>query len=198
MLFRRRMLDDDARVISAQQLDYYSYTRKNVYCTDAETNGERYSSIVVKRSTILSKSRMHRVKSISHLRHNLLQQQWNDIYKFTYSRIAVDVSLRMYKHGFPSISRNLFFSLISRNFPAALFRKHMTSLMAATKNGSIRCEWFLGVHWLSYLKFWWGNVEYIRQYHVHCTSNSLTLEQPTIKYETCTKGAKVTDIENCT
>lgn len=74
----------------------------------------------------------------------------------------------------------------------------MTSLVAATKNGSIRSEWFLGVHWLSYLKFWWGNVEYIRQYHVHRTSNSLTLEQPTIKYETCTKGAKVTDIENCT
>lgn len=103
------MFDDDARVISAQRLDYYSYTRKNVYCTDAETNGEQYSSIVAERSTILSKSRMHRVKSISHLRRNLLQQQWNDIYKFTYSRIAVDVSLRMYKHGFPSISRNLFF-----------------------------------------------------------------------------------------
>lgn len=140
MLFRRRMFDDDARVISAQRLDCYSYTRKKVYCTDTETNGEQCSSIVVKRSTILSKSRMHRVKSISHLRHNLLQQQWNDIYKFTYSRIAVDVSLRMYKHGFPSISRNLVLSLISRNFPAALLRKHMASLVAATKNGSIRCE----------------------------------------------------------
>lgn len=109
MLFRRRMLDNDAWVISAQRLDYYPYTRKNVYYTDAETNGEQYSSIVVKRSTILSKSRMHRVKLISHLRRNLLQQQWNDIYKFTYSRIAVDVSLRMYKRGFPSVSRNLFF-----------------------------------------------------------------------------------------
>lgn len=109
MLFRRRILDDDARVISAQRLDYYSYTRKNVYYIDAETNGEQYSSIIVKRSTILSKSRMHRVKSISHLRYNLMQQRWNDIYKFTYSWIAVDVSLRMYKYGFPSISRNLFF-----------------------------------------------------------------------------------------
>ena len=37
MLFRRRMFDDDARVISAQRLDYYSYTRKKVYCTDGET-----------------------------------------------------------------------------------------------------------------------------------------------------------------